>query len=416
MHDLLPGDHQKHAFIITKALQIAARYGFCEISTPMLEFKEVFKRTLGTTSDIISKEMYEMASKGGEELVLRPEGTAGVARAVLSNGLTQSMPLKFCYTGPMFRYERPQKGRLRQFHHIGIELFGVDSALGDVEVVSLAYDVLKALHLEERVTLEINTLGDEESRTHYRTQLVAYLNDHLTKLSPDSQTRLTRNPLRILDSKDEGDKRILENAPLLKESLNTASEDMFASVQEGLQTLKIPFRINPHLVRGLDYYCHLAFEFTTTDLGSQGTVLAGGRYDGLTRTMGGPQIPGVGWAGGIERLAMMLREEDLPRPVRPLAVIAMEERFSFKGLELAEVLRQEGFRVDMTYENNLGKCLKKSNKINALYALIVGEEEVRSHKVTCKNLDSGEQMLVPQEEIGQFFKDTYPQGRTGHES
>lgn len=404
MHDLLPSEYQKHAFIITTAKQLAANYGFSEMATPLLEFKEVFKRTLGGTSDIISKEMYEIASKGGEELVLRPEGTAGVARALLSNSLTQSMPQKFFYTGPMFRYERPQKGRLRQFHHIGVELFGVALPLGDVEVVSLAYDILQALHLHKRVTLEINTLGDDESRTHYRSQLITYLKDHVDKLSPESQDRLNRNPLRILDSKDEGDKKILEHAPLLKDSLNPVSQDMFSKVQEGLQILKIPFVLNPYLVRGLDYYCHLAFEFTTTDLGAQGTVLAGGRYDKLTSTMGGPQIPGVGWAGGVERLAMMLRDEDSPLPRRPLVVIPLEEKFALKGLEIATTLRHTGFLVELSHEGNLGKALKKASKAQALYALLLGEEEVLSQSITCKNLDSGQQTLISQVTLTDFLK------------
>jgi histidyl-tRNA synthetase len=314
MHDLLPQDHLKHAFVIEKAKDIAASYGFAQMATPLMEFKEVFKRTLGDVSDIVTKEMYEIADRGGESLVLRPEGTAGVVRAVLSNGLTQSLPLKYFYAGPMFRYERPQKGRMRQLHQIGVELFGVAEPIGDVEVISLAFDILKKLGLTHRTILELNTLGDEESRTRYRDMLVTYLKDHEAALSSDSQIRLHKNPLRILDSKDEGDKKILKDAPLLTGSLNAFSKERFEKIQEGLASLNIPFKLNPHLVRGLDYYCHTAFEVTTTELGSQGTVLAGGRYDGLVETMGGPSIPGVGWGGGIDRLAMMLMDEDLPPP------------------------------------------------------------------------------------------------------
>jgi histidyl-tRNA synthetase len=404
MHDLLPPEHRKHSYIIDAARKIAASYGFHEMATPLLEFKEVFKRTLGDVSDIVTKEMYEIVKRGDEELVLRPEATAGIARAVISNGLTQSMPLKFFYEGPMFRYERPQKGRVRQLHQIDVELFGVSDPMGDVEVISLAYDILKALGLSQLVTLEINTLGDDESRKHYRDRFVAYLKDHHANLSPDSQQRFDRNPLRILDTKDEGDKKILKGAPLLTESLNSFSQEIFLKVQEGLEALHIPFKLNPHLVRGLDYYCHVAFEFTTTALGSQGTVLAGGRYDGLMTTMGGPPTPGVGWAGGIDRLALMLSDDALPSLKRPLAVIPMDEAFDIKGLELAQTLRQEGYVVEMTYGGGLGKRLKKANKINARCALILGEAEVSSHMVTLKDLDTGEQTQLPQHKVGEALK------------
>ncbi len=404
-HDLLPPEHRKHSYIINIARKIAACYGFPEMATPIMEFKDVFKRTLGDVSDIVTKEMYEIVKRGDEEIVLRPEGTAGIARSVISNGLTQSMPLKFFYAGPMFRYERPQKGRLRQLHQIGIELFGVSDPMGDVEVIALAFDILKALSLSHRGILEINTLGDEASRTHYRDRLLTYLRDHETNLSPDSQERLERNPLRILDTKDEGDKKILKGAPLLTESLNAFSQEMFMKIQEGLKTLHIPFKLNPHLVRGLDYYCHVAFEFTTAELGSQGAVLAGGRYDGLMSTMGGPSVPGVGWAGGIERMALMLMEDTLPPLIRPLAIIPTDEIFDIQGLSLAQILREEGYVVEMTYGGNLGKRLKKANKINARYALILGETEVASHTVTLKNLDTGEQTQLPQHQVSEMLKE-----------
>ncbi|MBA3814195.1 MAG: histidine--tRNA ligase [Alphaproteobacteria bacterium] len=405
MHDLLPSEHKKYAIIIDKVRKIASLSGFAEMATPLMEFKDVFKRTLGDVSDIVTKEMYEIADRGGESIVLRPEGTAGIARAIISNGLTQSTPLKYFYAGPMFRYERPQKGRLRQLHQIGVELFGVADPVGDVEVIALAYDLLKTLDLSHRTTLEINTLGDEESRKRYRDLLVTYLKDHHAALSPDSQLRLDRNPLRILDSKDEGDKKILKGAPLLVDSLNAFSQEMFLKIQEGLKFLEIPFMINPHIVRGLDYYCHIAFEATTTELGSQGAVLAGGRYDGLVSTMGGPSIPGVGWAGGIDRLAMMLFEDNLPPLTRPLVVVPMNEDFDMKGLELAQRLRVQGFTVEMTYGGALGKRLKKANKINASYAFIIGEEEVSSGRVTLKNLDTGEQVQLAQDQVEATLKE-----------
>ncbi|MBX9620831.1 MAG: histidine--tRNA ligase [Alphaproteobacteria bacterium] len=404
-HDLLPPEFRKHALVIDTARKVAVSYGYREVATPIMEFKDVFKRTLGDASDIVTKEMYEIADRGDDPIVLRPEGTAGVARAVISNGLTQSLPLKYFYEGPMFRYERPQKGRLRQLHQIGIELFGVPDPVGDVEVLSIAYDILKKLCLIQHITLEINTLGDKESRQTYRDQLVAYLKDHHTHLSPDSQLRLERNPLRILDTKDEGDKKILKGAPLLTESLNQYSREMFEKVKNGLKVLQIPFKLNPHLVRGLDYYCHTAFEFTTTELGSQGTVLAGGRYDGLMETMGGPSIAGVGWAGGIDRLAMMVKDEDLSPLPPPLAIIPMDEAFDMHGLVLAKLLQDAGYIAEMTYGGSLGKRLKKANKMNARYALILGEEEIASHSVTLKDLESGEQTLMPQKQIIDVLKD-----------
>ncbi len=258
-HDVLPLEYRKYSYVMDTAQKIAASYGFAAMATPLLEFKDVFKRTLGDASDIVSKEMYEIADRGDGDIVLRPEGTAGVARAVISNGLTQSMPLKYFYAGPMFRYERPQKGRLRQLHQVGVELFGVPDPVGDVEIIALAFDFLKALGLSHRISLEINTLGDDESRTTYRNHLVTYLKDYQAHLSPESQQRLERNPLRILDTKDENDKKILKGAPLLAESMNAFSQDMFMKIQEGLHALKIPFKLNPYIVRGLDYYCHIAF-------------------------------------------------------------------------------------------------------------------------------------------------------------
>lgn len=404
-HDLLPLEYKKHFYVTEAARKIANSYGFAEMATPIMEFKDVFKRTLGDVSDIVTKEMYEIADRGDEEIVLRPEGTAAIVRAIISNGLTQALPLKYFYSGPMFRYERPQKGRMRQLHQIGVELFGVADPIGDLEVLSIAYDTLKALGLRESVTLEINTLGDNESRTQYRNHLVTYLKDHHAHLSPESQQRLERNPLRILDTKDEGDKRILKEAPLLRESLNTVSQDIFMEVQEGLKALKIPFILNPHLVRGLDYYCHVAFEFTTTELGSQGTVLAGGRYDGLMETMGGPSIPGVGWAGGIDRIAMMIAEKSLPSLHRPLVIIPMDKAYNLHGLKLSQNLHEAGLIAEMTYEGNLGKRLKKASKMEAQYALILGEEEISSHTVTLKDMDTSEQITLAQNQLINFMKE-----------
>ena len=396
-HDLLPEEFLKHTQILDKARMQTAAAGFHEIATPHMEFRSVFDRTLGITSDIISKEMYEINDRMGEgNIVLRPEGTAGVVRSVISNGLTQNLPLKYFYQGPMFRYERPQKGRLRQFHQIGVELIGCKDPIGDVEVIVLAYNLIKSLGLEPRVKLEINTLGDQESRDIYRSQLVNYLNDYRDQLSQESKIRLTKNPLRILDSKDPKDREILQNAPKFSEFLNQISQDFFQSVLEGLKALEIPYRHNEKLVRGLDYYCHTAFEFTTEELGTQGTILAGGRYDGLFPMMGGPLIPSVGWAGGIERFAMMLDAIPLPRPY---VMIAGGEAYFPQALKIADSLRRTGLRVEMAYQTHIGKALKYSNKISAKGALILGEDEAKAGTITFKNLDSGDQKVVPQDQM-----------------
>jgi len=391
-HDLLPEEMRRHRRVIDVARAIAERYGYHEVETPIFEFSEVFQRTLGDTSDIVTKEMYSFTDRGGEGLTLRPEATAGIARALISGGLSQLLPLKFFCHGPMFRYERPQKGRLRQFHQIDIELLGVPGPEGDIEVIACGYAILKALGFADRITLELNTLGDSESRRAYRTKLVEFFKAHEDRLSADSRERLERNPLRILDSKDEGDRRIVADAPLFGDFLNEASRNFFATVTAGLDALEIPYKLSPRLVRGLDYYCHTAFEFTTETLGAQGTVMGGGRYDGLVETMGGPATAGIGWAAGIERLAMMLDEP--PPPRRPIAVVPVGEEAALPALKLAERLRGAGFAIELGYGGNLGKRMKRANRLNAAAALILGEDEIARGGVTLRDLDSGAQEQV----------------------
>src|SRR5437870_2257169 len=322
--DLLPEMARRHRRVGDTARALAELYGFAEIATPVFEFTEVFARPIGEHTDIVAKEMYTFTDRGGEEVTLRPENTAGVVRAVLSNGLTQSTPLKFFYSGPMFRYERPQKGRFRQFHQIGVELLGVAQPQADIEVIALGQRILGALGIADKVVLELNTLGDPQSRSAYRDALVAYFSARVSELSEDSRRRLERNPLRILDSKDSADQRIAAEAPDFEQYLNEASREFFGRVRDGLDALGISYRLNPRLVRGLDYYTHTVFEFVTTDLGAQGTVLAGGRYDGLVEVMGGPAMPGVGWAAGIERLAMLIAEP--PPATRAIALVPIGEK------------------------------------------------------------------------------------------
>ncbi len=391
-HDLLPDDSRHFRHIADSARAVAQRYGYEEIATPIFEFTEVFKRTLGDTSDIVTKEMYSFEDKGGDEITLRPEGTAGVARALISGGLSQNLPLKYFYYGPMFRYERPQKGRLRQFHQIGTELLGVPEPLGDVEIIALGAAILTDLDVYSHTTLELNTLGNSKSRAAYRKVLVEYFQDHRESLSEDSLDRLERNPLRILDSKNPKDREVVAGAPEFRDSLDAESSDFFATVLSGLDALDIGYVRNSRLVRGLDYYCHTAFEFTTEALGAQGAVLAGGRYDGLVGLMGGPQTAGVGWAAGVERLSMLIDEP--PTSTRPIAIIPIGEEAQIFALRLSNDLRREGFTIELGYRGNLKRRLSRANKLNARIAIILGADELEQDAATIRDFDSGEQRLV----------------------
>lgn len=390
--DLLPEISRKFRHIENLAWDVARRYGYGEIDTPLFEMSEVFHRTLGETSDMVHKETYTFLDRGGDSITLRPEGTAGIARAFISEGLAQNLPLKFFYSGPMFRYERPQKGRYRQFHQLGIENLGYDNPLSDVEVISLGSDLLKKLDLLSSCKLQLNTLGDAASRTHYREQLVTYFTKYKNDLSADSQMRLEKNPLRILDSKDAGDRKLIADCPQMQDSMTPESKNFFDRVQKGLLQNNIPFELNSTLVRGIDYYTHTVFEFVTEKLGAQGTVLAGGRYDGLIQTMGGPQTPGVGWAAGLERLAELTAESLIPLRKLKAALVPADEAGELWALTIAQTLREQGLIVDILWNGNVGKKMKKAATLGAEYALIVGTTEAQNQNVTVKNLATGEQV------------------------
>lgn len=401
-HDLMGEAMRLHRFIVQTAHEISSRYGVAEMMTPVFEFTDVFHRTLGDSSDVVSKETYTFTDRGGESITLRPEFTAGVVRALISNGLTQSLPFKAFYAGPAFRYERPQKGRLRQFHQIGVEVLGADAAWYDVEVIACAQQILQALGLGEHVTLELNSLGDSDSRTAYRAALVEYFSDHQNALSEDSQRRLVSNPLRILDSKDTGDRALIEDAPELYDSFTPESHEWIAQVQEGLVALEIPYTLNPRIVRGLDYYTHTVFEFTTKALGAQGTVLAGGRYNGLVEMMGGPNVAGIGFAAGIERLAMLIEQTSmhlLPAVQAPLVMLPLGENALEPALTLANRLRLSGHSVELIVHHHVGKALKKADKSGARFALMLGDTEVAQQTVTLKHLTDGTQETFPQNQL-----------------
>ncbi len=391
-HDLLPEEALRHRRVVDVAREFAERYGFAEMATPVFEFTEVFKRTLGDTSDVVTKEMYTFTDRGGESVTLRPEFTAGVVRSFISEGLSQQLPVRFFSYGPLFRYERPQKGRLRQFHQINVECIGIAEPQADVEVLALGHDILSALGIRKDTRLEINSLGDPESRAVYRARLVDYFSGHVGQLSDDSRARLERNPLRILDSKDEGDRKIVAGAPMLADSLNSTSAEFFAAVRRGLDALGVEYVVNQRLVRGLDYYSHTAFEFVTSALGSQGAVMSGGRYDGLVESMGGPSTPGIGWAGGVERLAMLMG--DLAAPRRIVALVPIGAAGEAKALVLAHELRGLGVRVDLAASGNISKRMKRADKIGARAAVLLGDDELKKGVGVVRDLASGAQREI----------------------
>ena len=396
--DLIGEEFRRHHAVAEAARRISALYGFEEWATPVFEDTRVFSRGLGDSSDVVMKEMYSFTDRGGDSLTLRPEMTAGVCRALVSNGLTQTnLPRKVFYAGPMFRYERPQKGRYRQFHQIGIEVLGAAEPLADAEVIACGWDILVALGVSDGTVLEINTLGDAESRDAYRAALVAYFSAHRDALSHDSRVRLEKNPLRILDSKDEGDRAIVAGAPVIGDHLTPEAAGFYAAVKAHLHRFGVPFRENPRIVRGLDYYSHTAFEFVTDRLGAQGTVMAGGRYNGLVEEMGGPPTPSVGWAAGIERLAMLMT--NAPAAPRPVAVIPVGDAAEGPALDMVQALRRAGVVAEIAYRGTLKRRMERANRIGARAAVILGDEEIAAGVAQLRDLDAGTQEKVPLAEV-----------------
>jgi histidyl-tRNA synthetase len=386
-HDLIGAEFRRHHHVIEVARRIAALYGFEEWATPVFEDTRVFARGLGDTSDVVSKEMYSFADRGGESITLRPENTAGVCRALVSNGLTQSnLPRKVFYAGPMFRYERPQKGRYRQFHQIGIEVLGAAEPLADAEVIACGWHIQQELGIDEGTVLEINTLGDAASREAYRAALVAYFTAHRDALSEDSRMRLEKNPLRILDSKDPKDKALVAGAPTIHDHLTAEAAGFYAAVKRYLDAFEVPFRENPRIVRGLDYYSHTAFEFVTDRLG---------RYNGLVEEMGGPPTPSVGWAAGVERLSLLLEAAGLtPAAPRPVAIIPIGEAAEPAAIDVLQSLRDYGVVAELAYRGTMKRRLERANRIGAGAAVILGEEELAAGMAVVRNLDAGSQERV----------------------
>lgn len=367
-------------------------YGFSRVEVPVLEHSDVFARTMGETTDVVSKEMYSFDDRNGESLTLRPEFTAGIARAYLSEGWQQFAPLKVATSGAAFRYERPQKGRFRQFHQLDSEIIGAAEPAADVELLAFAAQLLNELGIGDRAVLKLNTLGDGETRSAWRDALHEHFASHQSSLSEESRSRLDKNPLRILDSKAHCDWPIIDSAPVIDDFLSAEAADFFAQVTAGIDSAGIRWERAPRLVRGLDYYRHTAFEFVTDQLGAQGAVLAGGRYDGLIEALGGSHTPAVGWAAGIERLAMLI---DSPGPEAPvIVVIPLGERAQAASDGIVAGLRREGVATEMAYRGNMKKRLGRANSSGATYALILGDDELDRGEVNLKTLASGEQRSI----------------------
>ena len=397
MVDLLPETLQRWQAVEAVAREHFRRSGFGEIRTPLLESTDLFCRGIGEGTDVVGKEMYSFNDRGDRSCTLRPEGTASVVRAAVQHGLLSQGAQKLWYAGPMFRYERPQAGRQRQFHQIGVEWLGVASARSDVEVIALAWDLLAQLGVGG-LELEINSLGTPEDRQAYRAALVAWLEQRIDQLDADSQARLSTNPLRILDSKHPATQALLEQAPTLDDALSPESQQRFMAVQQGLTALGIPFRLNPRLVRGLDYYGHTAFEITSDQLGAQATVCGGGRYDGLIGQLGGAATPAVGWALGMERLMLVLEAAAQQNPDGPAArlvsapgpdayLVNRGEQAEAAGLALARDLRQHGLTVELDGSGSaFGKQFKRADRSGAPWALVLGDEEAERGEVRLKPL------------------------------
>ncbi|MEO6041342.1 MAG: histidine--tRNA ligase [Croceibacterium sp.] len=377
--DIFGAEAEAFAFVVETFERVRKLYRFRRVEMPVFEKTEVFSRSLGETTDVVAKEMYSFADRGGESLTLRPEFTAGIARAYLTAGWQQYAPLKVATHGPLFRYERPQKGRYRQFHQLDAEIIGAAEPQADVELLAMADQLLKALGIADGVTLQLNTLGDADSREAWRAALVEYFRDARDALSEDSQERLEKNPLRILDSKDPRDRALVHDAPRIDDFLSGEAERFFLAVTDGLDAAGVKWIRDPTLVRGLDYYRHTAFEFVTDRLGAQGTVLGGGRYDGLIETLGGAHTPAVGWAAGIERLAMLVGQP--AESPAELVVVVEDDMLLAQGVKAVSLARSHGISAELIASGSPRKRFDKAAKSGAVTILALsqrdGEPQVR---------------------------------------
>ena len=401
-HDLFGEELKKFNKIVYEVKDKAKKFGFNELITPIFESSELFKKPLGEQSDVVLKEMYTFKDRNEDEITLRPEYTTPMIRAAISNGLLNNLPAKFFGTGQMFRRERPQKGRYRQFNQINFENFGSDDIFSDIEIINLANTILKNILPHRKITLHLNTLGSRENLKDYKNILSKYFNDNKNLLSADSVNKINANPLRILDSKNIEDKDIIERCPKLIESLSKSDLNLYEEIKNCLIDLNITTYEDPKLVRGLDYYCHTVFEFKTDDIGSQDTLIGGGRYNGLIQALGGKNLPGVGWAGGIERIMLLMK--DIVSNEKNIHLAIQDPTYKKYALEMYDFLIKNNFGVYWNYKYNLKKSLSLASDKKAQYIIIVGELENTNNKYALKNLISGEQKTVDLKNILDHIK------------
>ena len=414
--DILPDEAVAWSYIETTAKKLFDNYRFHEIRTPIFENFEVFSRSAGDTSDIVTKEMYDFRDKGDRHITLRPEGTAGVVRAFVENklyGPEHIKPVKLYYTGPMFRYERPQSGRLREFHQIGVEAFGSESPNLDVEVISMGMQLLKKLGIHN-LKLVINTLGDQTTREAYRAALIAYLEPHFDELSDDSKVRLHKNPLRVLDSKDKDDQKLVADAPSILDYLSPESASHFETVKNLLKALNIDYTVDASMVRGLDYYNHTIFEIMANDkaLGKGDvTVCAGGRYNGLVEELGGPETPGIGFGLGVERLLLLMQAQNAPLPaINPLDVyvVGIGDETKAETLKIVEKIRSNGFSADQDYLDRKPKAqFKTADRLNTKIVITIGNDELTNKVVNLKVMATSDEQKVKLEDVYKNFPELF---------
>ena len=404
MKDRHSDDVRKYDFIVDTAKKVFSKYGFERIITPILEETELFRRSVGDETDVVSKEMYEFKDKGNRSVSMRPEGTAGVVRAYLEAGLHKSDPIvKWFYNGPMYRYEAPQKGRYREFHQVGAEIFGIRSPYLDAEIIRMGCEFLEKLGITG-LTVEINSLGNIESRKKYIEDLKAFMAERLDKLSEDSKKRYEKNPLRALDSKDKGDQEQFKDAPKLYDYLDEESKKYFEDTKKYLELLNIKYVENSKLVRGLDYYSDTVFEIKSDKLGTQATVLAGGRYDRLLEILDNVKIPAIGFAAGMERIAMLMDEKLVENKENGVYVVYFDDTKEY-FIKTLEELRKNDIKASFDYNpKSFGAQMKKANKINAEYVLILGEDEQKENVVTLKKFSTGEQEKYSLDEVIEIVK------------
>ncbi|MCG3863203.1 MULTISPECIES: histidine--tRNA ligase [unclassified Photobacterium] len=404
MNDCLPTQSPLWQKVEGTVKQVISAYGYNEVRMPIVESTHLFKRAIGEVTDVVEKEMYTFEDRNGDSLTLRPEGTAGCVRAGIQNGLLYNQEQRLWYIGPMFRHERPQKGRYRQFHQVGVEVFGLNGPDIDAELIMMTARLWRELGINEHVRLELNSIGSLQARAEYRKALIAFLEQHLDVLDEDAKRRMYTNPLRVLDTKNAAIQEILEDAPKLSEYLDPESKEHFAGLCELLDAAGIKYQVNERLVRGLDYYNRTVFEWITESLGSQGTVCGGGRYDGLVEQLGGKATPSVGFAMGLERLVLLmeaLEQDEVRRSVDVYMVTAGEGTLA-AGMKLAEKLRTEvpGLRVMTNFGGgNFKKQFKRADNVGAAVALVLGENEIAENSVVVKDLHGGEQTTMAQDEV-----------------